>query len=186
MGITFPLASPLQTIGKSQPACKPGSVRVAPRRPFIWGAHCWTPLATNPGGNEETHSPAAVSGRGLRRPYLVLLPAGFAMPRLLPAARCALTAPFHPYNGQAVAVCFLWHFPWGHPRRMLSGAVFQWSPDFPQQAYRPQRSSGRLTVSNKAIRGLCVKYRLISNLPHIYKNWIAYRVLQEKCIFITE
>jgi hypothetical protein len=30
-------------------------------------------------------------------PYSVLLPAGFTMPRLLPAARCALTAPFHPY-----------------------------------------------------------------------------------------
>jgi len=28
---------------------------------------------------------------------LVLLQVGFAMPRLLPAARCALTAPFHPY-----------------------------------------------------------------------------------------
>ena len=22
------------------------------------------------------------------------------------------------------AVCFLWHFPWGHPRRTLSGTVF--------------------------------------------------------------
>src|SRR5262249_46231579 len=33
----------------------------------------------------------------LCRPYSVLLPAGFALPRLLPAARCALTAPFHPY-----------------------------------------------------------------------------------------
>ncbi len=30
-------------------------------------------------------------------PYSVLLPVGFAMPPLLPAARCALTAPFHPY-----------------------------------------------------------------------------------------
>jgi len=30
-------------------------------------------------------------------PYLVLLPMGFTMPPLLPAARCALTAPFHPY-----------------------------------------------------------------------------------------
>ena len=29
------------------------------------------------------------------------------------------------------AVSFLWHFPWGHPRRMLSGTVFPWSPDFP-------------------------------------------------------
>src|SRR5262245_64787412 len=32
-----------------------------------------------------------------RRPYSVLLPVGFAVPLLLPRARCALTAPFHPY-----------------------------------------------------------------------------------------
>ncbi len=31
------------------------------------------------------------------RPYLVLLPVGFALPPPLPGARCALTAPFHPY-----------------------------------------------------------------------------------------
>jgi len=30
-------------------------------------------------------------------PYLVLLPVGFALPRPSPDARCALTAPFHPY-----------------------------------------------------------------------------------------
>ena len=30
-----------------------------------------------------------------RRPYLVLLPVGFAKPPPLPATRCALTAPFH-------------------------------------------------------------------------------------------
>ncbi len=29
--------------------------------------------------------------------YLVLLHVGFALRRLLPAGRCALTAPFHPY-----------------------------------------------------------------------------------------
>ena len=32
------------------------------------------------------------------RPYSVLLPVGFTMPLPLPAARCALTAPFHPYR----------------------------------------------------------------------------------------
>jgi len=31
-----------------------------------------------------------------RRPYSILLPVGFTMPPPLPAARCALTAPFHP------------------------------------------------------------------------------------------
>ena len=33
----------------------------------------------------------------LSPPYLALLQAGFTMPCLLPATRCALTAPFHPY-----------------------------------------------------------------------------------------
>ena len=31
-------------------------------------------------------------------PYLALLRAGFAVPFLLPGTRCALTAPFHPYQ----------------------------------------------------------------------------------------
>src|SRR5262245_20300097 len=36
-----------------------------------------------------------------RRPYSVLLPVGFAVPPALPQARCALTAPFHPYRSSA-------------------------------------------------------------------------------------
>jgi len=36
-----------------------------------------------------------------RRPYSVLLPVGFAVPLALPQARCALTAPFHPYRSHA-------------------------------------------------------------------------------------
>ena len=31
----------------------------------------------------------------------------------------------------ATAVCSLWHFPWGHPRRPLAATVDPWSPDFP-------------------------------------------------------
>ena len=34
-------------------------------------------------------------GRAVLLPYLVLLRAGFCLPRVLPPARCALTAPFH-------------------------------------------------------------------------------------------
>ena len=60
-------------------------------------------------------------------PYLVLLRVGFTLPLALLPARCALTAPFHPYrtgrpgerrSGQLPvpkhehpAVCFLWHWP---------------------------------------------------------------------------
>src|SRR6266446_639553 len=42
-----------------------------------------------------TRKPAA--GCPACRPYLVLLPVGFALPLPLLVARCALTAPFHPY-----------------------------------------------------------------------------------------
>ncbi len=41
---------------------------------------------------------------------------GFTVPRLSPAERCALTAPFHPClcpdESGPSAVCFLWHCPW--------------------------------------------------------------------------
>ncbi len=53
------------------------------------------------------------------RSYLVLLPVGFSLPPPLPAARCALTAPFHPCR------------PSGVPRRVggvLSVALSLGSP----------------------------------------------------------
>ena len=84
------------------------------------------------------------------RPYLVLLPVGFAVPPLSPGARCALTAPFHPYRrGYEVpwpAVCSLWHCPWGRPRRALPGTAFPWSPDFPPP------SAGSRTPQAAAVR----------------------------------
>src|SRR5262245_65160871 len=39
-----------------------------------------------------------MDGPSLAPPYLVLLRAGFGLPLVLPRARCALTAPFHPYS----------------------------------------------------------------------------------------
>ena len=44
-----------------------------------------------------------------------------------------LAAPA-PSRAFGMAVCFLWHFPWGRPRRPLAGTVFPWSPDFPLPA----------------------------------------------------
>lgn len=63
--------------------------------------------------------PACLSARD---PYSALLRVGFAMRTLLPAPRCAFTAPFHPclcpYGPSAV--CSLWHFPL-RPRRDAGG-----------------------------------------------------------------
>ena len=66
-------------------------------------------------------------------PYLVLLRAGFCLPRLLPAARCALTAPFHPYPPSRASrheparaggrYIFCATSPSGCPARALPGAL---------------------------------------------------------------
>ncbi len=69
-------------------------------------------------------------------------------PTLSPLPRHSLRPVQYPFSGRKTAsrfswncsepgatkdgaVSFLWHFPWGRPRRTLSGTVFPWSPDFP-------------------------------------------------------
>src|SRR5262249_28272785 len=60
-------------------------------------------------------------------PYLVLLRAGFCLPPVLPRARCALTAPFHPYSpspfGSGGRYVFCATNPSGCPDRELPGAL---------------------------------------------------------------
>jgi len=86
--------------------------------------------------------------------YLVLLQAGFALPFLLPKTRCALTAPFHPYQTNQVL------------QPDLSGGIFSvalsvgshlpdviwrftlWSPDFPLSMFsQTTTATGWLTQS---------------------------------------
>ncbi len=68
------------------------------------------------------------------------------MPRMLPSARCALTAPFHPCLPSGRRSAFLWRFPWGRPRRTLSGTVSPWSPDFPPHLAVAIRPTGRAEI----------------------------------------
>src|SRR4029450_8514030 len=98
-------------------------------------------------------------GRAVRGtlPYLVLLRAGFCLPPVLPRARCALTAPFHPYPpspsalsgfGRRRAVYFLCHFPSGCPDRALPGALPCGVRTFlPPSPFRAP-ADGRLTYCN--------------------------------------
>ena len=84
----------------------------------------------------------------LRLPYLALLPVGFAVPRMLPPARCALTAPFHPYLrhpcGRHVGGIFLLHFPWARAPQALPGTVSEGARTFLPISCEMQRSPGRL------------------------------------------
>jgi len=83
-------------------ACKPSSVEnghssgaavtgglVQPTRPAL------SPLRSDRQGKRRTDRPPLFFKR--RRGCLVLLPMGFALPPPSPAARWALTPPFHPY-----------------------------------------------------------------------------------------
>src|SRR5687767_14394776 len=58
--------------------------------------------------------------------YLALLRLGVTVPPLLPAARWALTPPFHPYPyglTTAWAVSFLWPFPSPFGAQALPGSL---------------------------------------------------------------
>jgi hypothetical protein len=89
-----------------QPACKPGSVW----RAWLNARVTAIPLRRQlpdafsnlPGRRDPDIDPGDCSLLAQRvapcRPYSVLLPVGFALPPALPQARCALTAPFHPYR----------------------------------------------------------------------------------------
>ncbi len=127
---------------RRQPACKPGSVgpeaRLRTWRPFLWDGRCRPPLATNPDDSLET---------GLAPVRRRVVPIRFCSWWGLPCRpRCRvrgalLPHPFTLTSGRnPEAVCFLWHCPWGHPRRTLSGTVLPWSPDFP---LRVETRSGR-------------------------------------------
>ena len=84
-------------------ACKPGSVPrrgVTPTAAMAIHLGRASPRASSnqPGQRCGNAFRFAALAAKLCRPYSVLLPAGFALPVLLPGLRCALTAPFHPYS----------------------------------------------------------------------------------------
>lgn len=74
-----------------QPVCKPGSVWLGVTQR---GGHSSGTLVAE----RLTRPTRTARPETGHRPYAVLLPAGFAMPRPLPSARWALTPPFHPYR----------------------------------------------------------------------------------------
>ena len=83
-----------------QPVCKPGSGWHAGKPAYVTaiplGRRLPAASSNLPERQDLDVDPEACASH---RSYSVLLPVGFAMPPTLPSARCALTAPFHPYRG---------------------------------------------------------------------------------------
>ena len=147
-------AEPL--ISKHQPACKPGFVGHRPLARTIRDGHSSGTMFAH--GLEQPTRTAGLTSPS--RCFRLHERARVAVP-IRSCSRCGLPCRFRCRNRGALlphlftlasseeeAVRSLWHCPWGRPRRMLSGTVCRWSPDFPLPlAFRPsrERPSGRLT-----------------------------------------
>src|SRR5213082_2808312 len=137
--------------GNRQTVCKPGSVPPMGQAlgrgwPFIWDVRCRTPRATDPSGGAEG-PPGSASQSQRRLPLLLGLAPGGVYPAAAVAGGAVRSyrtiSPLPPaaQGRNGFGGVFLWHFPWGRPRRALPGTVPPWSPDFPpsSQAFRPER-----------------------------------------------
>src|SRR5690606_30238150 len=73
------------------------------------------------------------------------------------------------------AVCFLWHFPWGRPRRPLTGIVFPWSPDFPLPVQRT--GSDHPAICQTLTRKPCSSSQAV--------NFATHRINETNCLGIS-
>ena len=116
---------------KSQTACKPGSVLTSELA--IDGYSSGTPVTERLMRHTRTAARKPACG-----PKPLAVPTRSCSQWGLPCRSrhrergALLPHPFTLTCPEGRAVCFLWHFPWGHPRRPLTGTVSPWSPDFPR------------------------------------------------------
>ena len=83
---------------------------------------------------------------------------------MLPPARCALTAPFHPCRRRsALAVYSLLHFPWAHAPQVLPGTSPYGARTF--LCTKVQRLPGRLPASKVRPASCFLKHLLFPGEP---------------------
>ena len=119
------------------------------------------------------HARAARRSRDCRLPYLVLLRVGFTMPPMLPPARCALTAPFHPYRcAETTQLGGLFSVALSVGSR-LPGVTWHpalWSPDFPPLRHEDEGATVRPTPKGHSNTKRARKYGVLSRVD----GWNGY------------
>ena len=121
------------------------------------GSHSSRPAIAD--GLQQPTRKSSGSGQAIL-PYLVLLRVGFSLPLRLPATRCALTAPFHPYlrirrsAGGIFSVALIRRTGFEPAPPAVNRHAALWRPDFPPV-------SGRLPIrqATPAIIPFCVRER---------------------------
>src|ERR1700733_5182414 len=134
-----------------QPACKPGFVGHRLLAQTIRDGHSsgttFARCLEQPTRTASLTSPCGVFA--LQRTTRVAVPIRFCSRCGLPCRfRCRTRGALLPHlftltSSGEEAVRSLWHFPWGRPRRTLSGTVCRWSPDFPPPQPFDHSGSGR-------------------------------------------
>ena len=127
-----------------QTACKPGSVLAPTSKQAAMDGHSsGTPVT------ERLARPTRATTRKHRcrlpgvSPLFGLAPGGVCRAASVAGRAVGSYPTVSPLPSWRTrqAVCFLWHFPWGRPRRTLSGTVSPWSPDFPHPSGCPPECS---------------------------------------------
>ena len=116
---------PLRSGNRGDARNKPSSVPAKPGRTISLGSTLLRTSCSLPGTQVERAAP---------RPCLALLRVGFSMRLPLPEARCALTAPFHPYLcplTRAIGGLLSVALSIGFRRPGVTRHPALWSSDFP-------------------------------------------------------
>ena len=115
-------------------------------------------------------SPGTIGSlRDACRSYLVLLPVGFSLPPPLPAARCALTAPFHPCRPTGMPetgrrCTFCGTFPGVAPAGRYPAPHLRGARTFLSPRNGGERPSRRLAPKHLGCRGASVKARRLNRI----------------------
>ena len=144
-------------------ACKPDFVQglplwmTIPLRTALLRASSCQPGSLAQGG-------AAVAGAGS---LFGIAPGGACHAGRVTTAPVGSYPTVSPLPVQAQAVCSLWRFPWGCPRRALPGTVTLWSPDFPRLS---PRSPGHPRARHMRRTSACVKPGHLSALRYVAQD----------------
>jgi hypothetical protein len=137
-----------------QTACKPGSVPALRRGMAIPLGRPLPDASRDRPGWQGGNTPGLAAGH----PYLVLLPVGFALPPPSPAARCALTAPFHPCRPENRGWrCVSVALSLGSPPPGVTRHRISVEPGLSSPRASGERPSGRLADPHKGCRRAEVK-----------------------------
>jgi len=105
-------------------------------------------------------------------PYLVLLRAGFTVPRTVTSRAVRSYRTFSPLPDLRPAVCFLWHFPWARALQALPGALSEGARTFLCNGNAAAIASPTPTFLDRGFYRIASRLRIIATLVELQESRI--------------